>query len=218
MTQRLGQFNPSQQEAALDLIDGMTWGNLGPAIHDVELCLRRALKATTRDLRNWENGDFEQRFGDEFSVSDAQVAELSDEERFAYVARLIDTAAVMYGLLARPSNFAGCAAPRPRQAGRRDSRGGAMKCLYCGKQVVGSTHVQVCAICNEPIGPEDEPDVYVEVVDWTQLEPLGDHDYPEMAELQDPDVLRLTGNVAHERCPAPGFDLSDARVFSGGAR
>jgi hypothetical protein len=97
-TTRSGQFGPSQQEAALDLIDGMTWGDLGPAIHDVELCLQRALKATTRDLRNWEYGDFEQRFGDEFSLSDAQVVELSDEERFAYVARLVRSLALRYGL------------------------------------------------------------------------------------------------------------------------
>jgi hypothetical protein len=91
------------------------------------------------------------------------------------------------------------------------------KCLYCGEQVVGPTHVRVYAICNEPIRPEDEPDVYVEVVGWTQLDLL-DPDDPELAELHDPDRLRLTGNVAHGRCPVPGFDLSDARVFSGGAR
>jgi hypothetical protein len=79
----------------------MTWGDLGPAIQDVEDCLRRALGATSADLRRWEDGDFEQRFGDEFSLSDAQVEELSSEDRLAYVARLLETLALMYGLWVR---------------------------------------------------------------------------------------------------------------------
>jgi hypothetical protein len=82
----------------LTLIDSMTWGDLGLAIQDIDESLRRALRATSRDLHNWDNGDYEQRFGDEFWLTDAQVAGLSDEERFAYVARLIQTAAVIYGL------------------------------------------------------------------------------------------------------------------------
>jgi hypothetical protein len=95
-TKQLRQFSPSQQEKALDLIDSLTWGDLRPAIGDIDECLRRALKAT-ESVAFWEDG-FEQRFGDEFSLSDAQVEGLSDEDRRAYVARLIETLALMYGL------------------------------------------------------------------------------------------------------------------------
>jgi hypothetical protein len=94
------QFDPSQQQAALVVIERMVWGDMDDAIRDLEICLRRALEATSADFRTWQDGDFEERFGDEFSLSDAQVEELSSEDRLAYVARLLRSLALHYGVSA----------------------------------------------------------------------------------------------------------------------
>jgi hypothetical protein len=94
------QFGPSQEQAALDVIERMAWGDLDDAIRGLELCLRRALEATREDFVRWEDGDFEQRFGDEFSLADAQVEELSSEDRLAYLARLLRSLALHSGVSA----------------------------------------------------------------------------------------------------------------------
>lgn len=48
-------------------------------------------------LDRWE-AEGEERFGDEFELSSEQVASLDDEWRLAYIARLLHTAALAYGV------------------------------------------------------------------------------------------------------------------------
>jgi hypothetical protein len=49
------QFDPSQQRAALVVIERMAWGDMDTAIRDLEICSRRALEATGEDFVRWEN-------------------------------------------------------------------------------------------------------------------------------------------------------------------
>lgn len=48
-------------------------------------------------MQLWEE-EGELRFGDEFELSAEQVAELDDEWRLAYIARLLHSAALTYGV------------------------------------------------------------------------------------------------------------------------
>jgi hypothetical protein len=44
------QFDRSQQQAALVVMESMAWGDMDSAIRDLEICLRRALEATGEDF------------------------------------------------------------------------------------------------------------------------------------------------------------------------
>jgi hypothetical protein len=65
------QFDRSQQQAALALIERMAWRDMDNAIRDYEISLRRALEATGEDFVRWES-DLDPRFEeagfDEFNL------------------------------------------------------------------------------------------------------------------------------------------------------
>jgi hypothetical protein len=48
------QPDPSQQHAALVVIESLAWGDTDTAIRDLEICLRRALEATGEDFVRWQ--------------------------------------------------------------------------------------------------------------------------------------------------------------------
>jgi hypothetical protein len=70
----------------------------------MEAALRRAMEATRDALALWEaRAEDDLGFEDEFDLTADQVAELSDEWRLAYVARLLETLALAYGV--NPDTF-----------------------------------------------------------------------------------------------------------------
>lgn len=94
------QFDQGQQAAALALIGGVPWGDLDALIRDMETALRLAIEATADDDTRWENefwSAFEDAGYDEFTVPAELIAEMSDEQRLAYVARLTRTLGLLYG-------------------------------------------------------------------------------------------------------------------------
>lgn len=90
-------LNDKQQAHVLALVDGMAWGDLGPAVTTLERELRLMLEATRDWFPLWMS-EGEDRFGDEFSLTPAQVTVLSGEWRLAYVARLLVSMALTYGV------------------------------------------------------------------------------------------------------------------------
>jgi hypothetical protein len=101
VTARIPQFSPSQQEAALVVIERVAWGDMDGAIGDTEKALRLALEATWAEYLYWEEvlgPAFEEEGIDEFLVPAARVEEMSDADKLAYLARLLYTLALSYGV------------------------------------------------------------------------------------------------------------------------
>ena len=96
------QFSDAQRTAAIDLLESLPWGDVEQAIYGLEAALALAIEAVGGALRLWED-EGEERFGDEFTLSAEQVASLDDEWRLAYIARLLDTARLGYGVSANGS-------------------------------------------------------------------------------------------------------------------
>jgi hypothetical protein len=95
------QFNADQQKRALTLLETMAWEDMDVSIHEVEAALRLALEATEDDFRRWgaDTVDrLEQGRYDEFSLPTEVVAGLPCEDRLAYVARLLQSLALSYGV------------------------------------------------------------------------------------------------------------------------
>jgi hypothetical protein len=95
---RESQFTQEQQARARAVIESCAWGSMDDYILDMETALRRAMEATRDALAVWEARADDLGFEDEFELSADQVAELSDEWRLAYVARLLQTLALAYGV------------------------------------------------------------------------------------------------------------------------
>jgi hypothetical protein len=91
-----------QQEAALIVIEQRAWGDMDNAIRDTETALRLAMDATRAEFLRWEEElgpEFEREgIGDEFLVPAERVEEMSDGDKLAYVARLLRTLAISYGV------------------------------------------------------------------------------------------------------------------------
>jgi hypothetical protein len=89
-----------QRQAALELIESFKWGDMVSFIRDTELALRLALDATVEYFWQWEDNmlALEQRFGDEFSLTPGDVESLGPQMRLAYVARLLRSLALIYGV------------------------------------------------------------------------------------------------------------------------
>jgi hypothetical protein len=85
-----------QRRRALDLIDDIAGGDFHNALLDMELALERALDATEDHLARWEALSAEGF--DECSVPAARIANMTAEDRLAWVARLVYTVAVAYGI------------------------------------------------------------------------------------------------------------------------
>jgi hypothetical protein len=100
LTAQIPQFGPGQQQAALALIEQMAWGDIDYAIRGVEETLRVAIDATRAEFLRWEE-ELEPTLGDEFPVPAAQVEEMSDADKIAYLARLLRSLALQYGVTGR---------------------------------------------------------------------------------------------------------------------
>jgi hypothetical protein len=97
------QFNPIQQAHALALLEQMTWGDMDDQIRGMEEALRLALEATSSDFYRWEEEigpPLEARGYDEFSLPDAVLQAMPTDEKLAYVARLLRSLALQYGVSA----------------------------------------------------------------------------------------------------------------------
>jgi hypothetical protein len=86
------------QAEVLSLIATLPWGDVEGCIETLDEAFRLAREATSHDWLRWENEGYELGFDDEFSVSPERVASLTDEWRLAYVGRLLESAAMMYGI------------------------------------------------------------------------------------------------------------------------
>jgi hypothetical protein len=101
LASRIKQSSSSQEEAALVVIESLAWGDMDNAIRDLELCLRRALEATGEDFVRWENDlgpRFEDAGFDEFTLPDSLIEQLPLDEKLSYVARLLRSHALHYGV------------------------------------------------------------------------------------------------------------------------
>jgi hypothetical protein len=97
------QFNPIQQAHALALLEQMTWGDMDGYIRGMEEALRLALEATSGDFYRWEEEigpPLETQGYDEFSLPEAVLQAMPVEEKLAYVARLLRSLALQYGVSA----------------------------------------------------------------------------------------------------------------------
>jgi hypothetical protein len=97
------QFDSGQRERAIALLEDVPWGDLDRSIRDMEQALRLALEATTGEFQRWEEDvgpALEAEGYDEFSVPAAMVNELTSEEKLIYVARMLRTLALSYGVSA----------------------------------------------------------------------------------------------------------------------
>jgi hypothetical protein len=96
------QFNSGQRGEAFALLEQMAWGDMDNYICTLETALGLALEATDDDFYRWEH-ELEptmQSEGceDEFSVTAARLEQLTSDEKLAYVARLLMTLALAYGV------------------------------------------------------------------------------------------------------------------------
>jgi hypothetical protein len=98
------QFNAQQRKAALEVIERLTWGDFEIALICVEMALRRALEATQSEFQSWEHvyGPMYEA-GDgwsEYTLPADIIEAMEPEEKLAYVARLLRSLAIMYGVSA----------------------------------------------------------------------------------------------------------------------
>jgi hypothetical protein len=93
------QFDPQARRESLAAIEHVPWGSINHAVDSMDQSLRRAMEATTDAFWVWEKGAAgERRFGDEFSLTPLQVDSLTPKWRLAYVARLIRSFALCWGV------------------------------------------------------------------------------------------------------------------------
>jgi hypothetical protein len=92
------QFDEQQQLRASELIESMTWGDMDIAILVIYRSLLLALEATSSDFARWERDSESMGHYDEFSLTPDEVVALSDEWKLAYVARLLRSLALMFGV------------------------------------------------------------------------------------------------------------------------
>jgi hypothetical protein len=91
------QFDPTQRREAVELLEDVTWGDMDLHIRSLEGALERALEATAREFFIWEQ-DGEDRYGDEFSVTPADLEAMTPEWRLAHAGRLVRSLAHCYGV------------------------------------------------------------------------------------------------------------------------
>lgn len=82
----------------LAFLDDLPWGDVEGAIRTLEEALRLALEATVNDFQLWEDHADSEGFPDEFDLSQEQIDSLSDQWRIAYIARLLRSIALAYGV------------------------------------------------------------------------------------------------------------------------
>ena len=92
------------RERALEILERGSWGDIELEIGAVEVTLALLCEATRRWLSVWEDEvspAFDEENGieiDEFELTREQVHDLGDSWRLAYVARLVETLGLLYGV------------------------------------------------------------------------------------------------------------------------
>ena len=101
------QFDRQARVQALAAIESRAWDDVSQAVKTTDRGLLLAMEATTGAFLLWQADDAgEQLFGDEFTLTAQQVADLDPEWRLAYVARLIRTLALCWGVATEFSSSA----------------------------------------------------------------------------------------------------------------
>lgn len=97
------QFDNGRGKRALELLEQMPWGDIEMNISDTKDALRRLVGATSAVADRWDE-EFFDSYGDEFSVPDETVTAMTETELLAYIARLVRSLALAYGVDAGLSN------------------------------------------------------------------------------------------------------------------
>lgn len=92
------QFDEGQRTRTLELVESMPWGDIDGAIRTIDKSLLLAMEATAEDFLRWELHALDVGFVDEFSLTPDEIAGMSDEWKLAYVARLLRSMALMFGV------------------------------------------------------------------------------------------------------------------------
>ena len=95
------QTHPDPKTQALAFLEELPWGDIDQQIFDMELALQLAIEATAAEFQYWENTlrpAIESDGYDEFSLPPDRTTDLNDHERLAYVARLLRSLALAYGI------------------------------------------------------------------------------------------------------------------------
>ena len=100
----MSQFDLGQRNEALALIERMAWGSMDDDIRDLETALRLALEATADDFRRWEDEVVpaleSEGYSDELNLPARRIADFTLAEKRCYVAGLLRTLAISYGVSA----------------------------------------------------------------------------------------------------------------------
>jgi hypothetical protein len=91
-------MNAEQHERVIDLVAELPWGDVDNAICGLEEALRLALEATDDAFPYWEMVAEDIGVEDEFELAPDQVRDLSLHDLLAYIARLVRTLALCYGV------------------------------------------------------------------------------------------------------------------------
>ena len=92
------RLDSGQRAALARVIEATPWGDIEHAILGIEIVLCLAMQATSEDFRLWEAEAEAAGYTDEFSVSNEDVAHMPIRWRLAYVARLLRTIALDFGV------------------------------------------------------------------------------------------------------------------------
>jgi hypothetical protein len=90
-------MNVEQGVRVLELVNDLPWADVDGAICDFELNLRLLVDATRDSLLLWEAEADKRGFHDEYLLGADDVRDLSEEWQLAYIARLVQNLALMYG-------------------------------------------------------------------------------------------------------------------------
>ena len=92
------QFDPSQQQRAITLLESFPWGDMDAYIPALEDALRRAMEGTRQEFQDWEDTVAPQLGIDEFGLSADDIKALPCRAKLAWVARMLRTLAMAYGV------------------------------------------------------------------------------------------------------------------------
>ena len=98
------RLSPDQRRELIALVEAIPWGDMDAHIRTVEDALVRAVEATSEDFRLWQEQADDGGLHDEFALEPEDVDALTPEWRLAYVARLLRSLTMFYGL--RVTEFA----------------------------------------------------------------------------------------------------------------
>lgn len=92
------RLSSAKRQRAIEAVEDAPWGDIAGSLETVEIGLRRALDATADDFQRWEHAASLGDDRDEFTIERAEVEAMSADERLAYVARLLRSIALSFGV------------------------------------------------------------------------------------------------------------------------